>query len=76
MSDLDHARELLALARRDLQAMRGMLDDAGRFFADAIFGFHAQQAVEKAMRAEAAGCGIYYPLTHQLKPLHQALGDL
>ncbi len=38
-------------------------------FADEIFGFHAQQAVEKALKAWCAHRGITYPLTHDLSEL-------
>ena len=44
MSDLDHARQMLAIARRDLKALGGMLDPD--IFAYEIFGFHAQQTAE------------------------------
>ena len=40
MSVLDHARQMLAIARRDLKALGGMLDS--EVFAYEIFGFHAQ----------------------------------
>ena len=45
MSDLDHARQILAIARRDLKALGGMLD--ADIFAYEIFGFQAQQTAEK-----------------------------
>jgi len=44
MSDLDHAQQMLAIARRDLKALGGMLD--ADVFAYEIFGFHAQQTAE------------------------------
>jgi HEPN domain-containing protein len=49
MSDLDHARLLLTMAEKDLRAIRGMVDPM--IFADEIIGFHAQQAIEKALKA-------------------------
>jgi HEPN domain-containing protein len=49
MNDLEHAREILEVARRDLRALRAMND--AESFPDEIFGFHAQQAVEKALKA-------------------------
>ena len=67
MSDLEQARELLAAAERDLSALRGM-GDAG-IFADEIFGFHAQQAVEKSFKAWLAFLSEVYPLTHDLGEL-------
>lgn len=51
MSDLEHGRELLEMARSDLNALRGMVDPASPYFSDEVFGFHAQQAAEKSMKA-------------------------
>ena len=67
MSDLEQARELIEAAERDLSALRGM-GDAG-VFADEIFGFHVQQAVEKSFKAWLALLGEVYPLTHDLGEL-------
>ena len=67
MSDHKQARELLEAAERDLSALRGM-GDAG-VFADEIFGFHAQQAVEKSFKAWLALLGEIYPMTHDLEML-------
>ncbi len=67
MSDQEHAKELLKVARRDLTALRAMADvDA---FPDSIFGFHAQQSVEKALKAWLAFLGKTYPRRHDLKLL-------
>lgn len=63
----DHARGLLAMARKDFDALRGMIDHP--LFADEIFGFHAQQAVEKSLKAWLALSGADYPLTHDLSRL-------
>lgn len=52
MSDREHAEEILEAARRDLRALRAMTDVEA--FPDEIFGFHAQQAVEKALKARLA----------------------
>ncbi len=41
------AHVLLTAAKSDLKALEHMLDTAA--FDDRIFGFHAQQAVEKAL---------------------------
>ena len=51
----DLARELLGLAEDDLVAARALLDVAA--VSDAIVGFHAQQAVEKAFKAVLAEHG-------------------
>jgi HEPN domain-containing protein len=49
MNDLEHAKLLLSMARKDLKALEGMQD--ARIFEDEIFGFHAQQAAEKALKS-------------------------
>ena len=67
MSDLKQARVLLASAERDISALRGMADAA--VFADEIFGFHAQQAAEKLLKAWLALLGETYPTTHDLARL-------
>ena len=64
MSDLEHVRTLLEAADRDISALRGMRDTV--VFADEIFGFHTQQAVEKLFKAWLALLGEIYPLTHDL----------
>lgn len=66
-NDQEHARALLDMARKDARALRGMRDP--EVFAVEIFGFHAQQAVEKALKAWCAQRGITYPLTHDLSEL-------
>ena len=73
MSDREHAKEILETARRDLRALRAMHDvDA---FPDEIFGFHAQQSVEKALKAWLAFLGKEFPKTHDLKRLIDMLRD-
>ena len=67
MSGLDHASALLVMARKDFDATRGMIDNP--LFADEIFGFHAQQAVEKSLKAWLAIRSIDFPLTHDLSRL-------
>ena len=67
MSELRHAHALQAMAAKDLRALAGM-GDAGTF-ADEIFGFHAQQAVEKTLKAWIAALDQEYPLTHNLARL-------
>jgi hypothetical protein len=71
MSDLKHARHLLTMANKDIAALMGMSDKI--IFADEIFGFHAQQAAEKALKAWLAAVGIVYPLKHDLALLLQLL---
>ena len=71
MSDPKQARVLLEAAERDVSALRGMGDVA--VFADEIFGFHAQQAAEKLLKAWLALLGETYPLTHDLSELLELL---
>jgi HEPN domain-containing protein len=73
MSELKHARALLAMAEKDLKALQGMGD--ATTFADEIFGFHAQQSVEKTLKAWIAALGQEYPLTHNLARLLAILED-
>lgn len=51
--DADLARELLGLANDDLAAARAIVDIPS--VTDAIVGFHAQQASEKALRPLSHG---------------------
>ncbi len=67
MSAPEHACSLLAMARKDFDAVRGMIDNP--LFADEIFGFHAQQAIEKSLKAWLTICGVDYPHTHDLSRL-------
>ena len=56
----DLAQELLRLARDDYVAAEALLDVG----AVAIVGFHAQQAVEKALKAVLAEQAVSFPSTH------------
>jgi hypothetical protein len=38
-----------------------------------IFGFHAQQCVEKLLKAVLASCGVDFPFTHDLEALRRLL---
>lgn len=59
MSDLKEAAHLLRMARKDVQAMHAL---ASPETADIeTFGFHAQQAVEKILKAWLALQGVLYP---------------
>jgi len=61
------------MARKDARAPSGMQDR--EVFADEIFGFHAQQAIEKALKAWCAHRSITYPLTHDLSELLSLLRE-
>lgn len=65
--------DLLALAREDLAAAEA-LDRAERV-SDAPVGFHAQQAVEKALKAAIANRDQDFPFTHDLGLLMQLCQD-
>jgi HEPN domain-containing protein len=64
MGDPEHAKALLDLARIDFRALNGMQDSA--VFDDSIFGFHAQQTVEKALKSWIAALGLEFPKSHDL----------
>jgi HEPN domain-containing protein len=60
----DLAHELLGLAGDDEAAARAMLPVGS--VTDAIVGFHAQQAVEKALKAVLASHEVVFPYIHNL----------
>lgn len=65
------ARMMLKLAAGDAKALDVMLDpDAAT---EEVFGFHLQQAVEKAFKAWIALLGGLYELTHNLEDLLRQL---
>jgi HEPN domain-containing protein len=66
-SQRDLAEQLLRLAREDEVAARAMLDVGA--VTDAIVGFHAQQAVEKSLKAVLALKGADFPFTHDIEGL-------
>lgn len=66
-SDRDHALLLLELAGKDHKALANMRD--GEVFEEEIFGFHAQQAIEKALKAWIAAIGLVYPNSHDISAL-------
>lgn len=74
MSDVKCARVLIESAERDVEVLRVILD-SGKV-SDEVFGFHVQQAVEKALKAWIAVLGELYPLTHDLEELLEMLAAL
>jgi hypothetical protein len=64
MSDIDQAKEFLHIAKRELRALKGMLDE--KTFADEIFGFVGQQAVEKSVSWAANSFSPPFP-TYMLR---------
>jgi HEPN domain-containing protein len=49
MNAIDQARQMLVMASKDIKAMKSLLLPESAD--DEIFGFHAQQAVEKSLKA-------------------------
>jgi HEPN domain-containing protein len=72
-SEPDLPGDLLALAREDLASAEA-LHRAERV-SDSPVGFHAQQAVEKALKAAIASRGLDFPFTHDLGVLMQLCED-
>lgn len=71
---LEQARKMLHVAGKDIKALHALLDPA--IADDEIFGFHAQQAVEKLLKSWIAGIGGSYDKTHDLRILLLALREL
>jgi HEPN domain-containing protein len=69
----DLAGDLLALAREDLVSAEALQREER--VSDSPVGFHAQQAVEKALKAVIAGRGQDFPFTHDLGLLMQLCED-
>lgn len=67
MATSEHASSILEMARRDHDALAATVDLPQ--VADSIYGFHAQPAVEKALKAWLTLRGLQYPLTHDLPRL-------
>jgi HEPN domain-containing protein len=71
MNGPSEAAHLLRMARKDLQAMRALSDPT---VADVeTYGFHAQQAVEKTLKAWLDLRGQLYPRIHDLDELLRLL---
>lgn len=69
----EHAQSLLQKAIDDQQAMATLMDAPNS--AGWIVGFHAEQSVEKAIKAVLADRGIEFPFTHDLVHLMDLLSD-
>ncbi|MGD0090012.1 MAG: HEPN domain-containing protein [Planctomycetota bacterium] len=67
MKQRELVRILLHRAAQDEAAMAGLLQDPN--IGDEIIGFHAQQAVEKALKAWLSHLGVDYPKSHNLQAL-------
>jgi hypothetical protein len=64
---IEYAGVLQPLAMGDLQACRVLVRETG--IEDSIVGFHAQQAVEKALKVALVLAGTELPRTHDLELL-------
>ena len=71
MSDVKCARVIYRAAERDVLTLRSMTADAPV----ESFGFHVQQAAEKAFKGWLALLGETYPLTHSIETLLDLLAD-
>lgn len=71
--DVEFARALARKAREDLDALRVLHASTG--IADAVIGFHAQQAVEKALKATLVASGREVRRTHDLRFLLDEVAD-
>jgi HEPN domain-containing protein len=67
------AETLLLAAERDQQAFRKLADDPTLH--DSLAGFHAQQAVEKALKAVLAHARVAFRRTHDIAELLDLLED-
>lgn len=66
-SERELALDLMGRAEEDLRAVQAMLDVPP--IADAVVGLHAQQAVERALKAVLAAGALEYPFTHDIDGL-------
>lgn len=69
--ELEVAEVYLGKAASDLSAARALAPDADQD--DDVVGFHAQQAVEKSLKAVLAVRGLEIPRTHDLELLMRRL---
>jgi HEPN domain-containing protein len=70
---IDLARSYLLLADRDIKALELLVN--ARQIDDETVGFHAQQAVEKCLKAVLAFSSISFRKTHDLQELMDLLLD-
>jgi hypothetical protein len=70
---IDLARHFLALADRDIRALRKLVDDPE--IDEATVGFLAQQAIEKSLKATLALYNRAFRRTHDLVELLDILAD-
>jgi HEPN domain-containing protein len=73
MRQREHAELLLHKAQQDEFALEKLIPDPAS--PDEIIGFHAQQAVEKMLKAVLTNSAVYYRRTHNLDALLGLLRD-
>ncbi len=71
--EAEEASRLLRAARSDLRALEALAADPEQ--EQDVIGFHAQQAVEKALKAIIAASGAEIPYTHDVSFLLDVLAD-
>jgi HEPN domain-containing protein len=71
MKQRELVRTLLHKAGQDEAVLRALLPD--QTFDKSTLGFHAQQAVEKMLKALLCHLGVDYPRTHRLEALAELL---
>jgi len=72
-SPIDYAKSLLLLADRDIKAFHALMEDDKWDVDPSTICFHAQQAVEKALKAVLASRDIEIGRTHDLNKLAYAI---
>jgi HEPN domain-containing protein len=73
MANIEVARLLVAKARQDEFVLEQFVDNPQA--ADETFGFHAQQAAEKLLKAALSARGVVPPRTHRLGDLLDLAGN-
>ena len=70
----EQAQKMLLMAGKDIKALHALINpDVAD---DEIFGFHAQQAVEKALKSWIAAIGGSYGKSHDIRVLLLTLREL
>ena len=72
VSELDNAKQLMTLCRRQFRGMQRLMDPEDD---EENFGFHAQRAVEMALKAWVGMAGLRYERTHSIGDLITTLAN-
>lgn len=73
MAPLEFASQLLEAAQNDLMVWHKLVNDTEVH--DSMLGFHAQQSVEKCLKAVLAKRRVAFRRTHDLAELLDAIAD-